>query len=232
MICRWTISFLYFFGLLCCTTARAEILPLVERAARPEVMFGAPAAFDSLLRRISAGGAGSASELLELADTPWAWRFEVVRQGLERIGEPARMAVLHRLDEKGRTESETARLLVLFEKLGQVGDESCLAAYLRGESRAVTVPALRCLAAFGEPEKSLELVQPLLGDEDPHVRLAAVWTVGELIRRQPPAGKKAERLIESVRPLLDDPVLQIRLTAAGCLQVHGSTPAPSLLRRQ
>jgi HEAT repeat protein len=72
-------------------------------------------------------------------------------------------------------------------------------------------------------------VQPLLASPDSHLRLAAVWAIGEFSRRGKPAKMKAERLSAAVRPLLDDPVLQIRLTAAETLHALGSAPAPSLL---
>ncbi len=203
---------------------------LVERASRPEVMFGQPDVYDSLLTRVAEGGESSARQLLEYADTPWGWRFEVVRRGLQMIGEPARRIILKRLKVDDRPESEAIKNLVLFEKLGRAGDEFYLVAYLTPGGGGKAVTALRCLAAFGEMEKSLELVRPLLASEDSHVRLAAVWTVGELCRKNKLPDKKTERLVKSVRLLLEDPIPQIRLTAAETLLSLGSAPVPALRR--
>ncbi len=190
---------------------------LVERASRPEVMFGQPALYDTLLSRIAEGGESSARQLLEYADTPWAWRFEVVRRGLERIGEPARLVILERLEAGKLPESETIRNLVLLEKLGRAGDESALARYLNSGAPGEAVTALRCIAAFGGLEKSLELATALLKATDANVRLAAVWAVGELWRKNGYARLTSD-LPEKLRRLADDPILQVRLTATEILE--------------
>jgi hypothetical protein len=213
-------------ALLCCDSARAEIGPLVERASMPEVMFGAPAEYDSLLARIAEGGESSAIELLEYADTPWAWRFEVVRRSLELIGDPARKAILQKLADGDLAEAKMVINLVLLEKLGQAGDEAALAIHLKSGSEGRKITTLRCLAAFGEPESSLELALPVLNADDQRIRLAAVWTVGELCRKAGPGKREAGQLGKTVRPLLDDPILQIRLTAAECMQTLGLSHAP------
>ena len=209
---------------------QADIPVLVQQAAQPEVLFGSPSRLDSLLVRITAGGSESAKELLDLADTPWAWQFEVIRRALERLGDISRREIITRLADSSLSDRKISVLLVLFEKLGQEGDESFLYGYLRAESRTVVVPALRCLAAFGAPDKTLKRLLPLLGSHDTYIRLAAVWATGELCRRRAPENKEAGQLDSAVRPLLDDPVLQVRLTAAEVLHVLGTAPAPELLR--
>ncbi len=218
------------FMLIHAPSGYAGISQLVEQASTPEVMFGQPAVYDSLLTRIAAGGESSARQLLEHAATPWAWRFEVVRQGLKRIGEPARLVILERLGTGKLPDGETVKNLVLLEKLGRAGDEASLAVHLKSGDGGRKITALRCLAAFGEPEKSLELALPLLADVDENVRLAAVWAVGELWKRYKLTDKNTGRLVKAVRLLLEDSMPQIRLTAAECLKALGSAAEPSLLR--
>ncbi len=219
IFCR-AASFLVLAALLCCGAARAGIRPLVERASLPEVMFGAPREYDSLLARIADGGESSARELLEYADTPWGWRFEVVRRGLERIGEPARKVILENLMAGDAAEGETVRNLVLLEKLGHSGDEAALAVYLKHGDSNGRITALRCLASFGEPEGSLKLALPLLGADDEKTRLAAVWTVGELWKKCGFRNLKSD-IEASLQALTGDPVLQVRLTAAEILEAAG-----------
>jgi hypothetical protein len=211
--------------------SREDISALVKLAAQPEIMFENPTRFDSLMWRITSGDEQAVGELLGLADTPWAWQFEVVRRALERRRETARKILLERLDGGTLPDDETSRYLVLFEKLGRAGDESFLAVNLRAESRTVTVPALRCLAAFGSPQKSLNLLAPLCASGDPHIRLGAAWAAGELLRR---AEEKwlPDKLEQHLKALLSDSIPQVRITAAETLGTAGRVAGPGLIERE
>lgn len=228
IFCR-AASWLALFLLIHPPSGYAGISQLVEQASTPEVMFGQPAVYDSLLTRIAAGGESSARQLLEHAATPWAWRFEVVRQGLKRIGEPARLVILENLRAGNLSESKTVKNLVLLEKLGRAGDEAFLAVYLESGDGGRKITALRCLAAFGEPKKSLELALPLLADVDENVRLAAVWAVGELWKRCDYSRLQLD-LAARLRELKNDPVLQVRLTVAEILEAGGAGQDTGLLK--
>lgn len=223
------------FLLTCCiagfaVSLRAEdVRGLVDWAGTAETMFGRPEVYDSLLAEIAAGGKPAARELLDLADTPWGWRFAAVRDALELIGDPAREEIIARLAMPA-PEPSAKILLALLEMLGRSGDESVLRGFLCPRDPSAAVLALRCLAAFGDPDESFGMVLPLLSADDSHLRLAAAWTAGKLIRRRPGAEPGA-RVISALRRLLDDPVAQVGITAADGLAAAGESDPPGLVKR-
>jgi hypothetical protein len=209
---------------------QSDIPALVEQAARPEVLFGPPSVLDSMLTAITAGGGSSVGALLDLAATPWAWQFEIIRLALERQPDLSRGAILKRLAGYKPDDGTISSLLVLFEKLGRPGDEAVLAAYLRADSRALAVPALRCVAAFGEGQSAIKLAKPLLSSPDQQIRLTAVWTVGELQRRG--SGKLPRSVVHSLEKLTGGQSPQISLSAAEVLKAAGKGNGPGVVRAE
>jgi len=184
---------------------------MVAEAARPEVIYADPARTDSLIGVIAADPAGSLPLLMTLVESPWALQFEIVRRCLERIGEPARLAVEKELEGTPATR-RAAVLLVVLEKTGGPGRESLLARYAASSEPALIVTSLRCLAAFGEPTTSTSIATSLLSHPLPQVRLAAAWTLGEICRRQKTPALPEEALA-GLRRLMADNEPRIRLTA-------------------
>ena len=127
-----------------------EIARLTAQAAQPEIYFAQAQERDSLLALL----AGEPEEqpqhirqLIELLDTPWAMQFAVLSQVLEKIGPAARMAVAEQLSASNPRVA-TARLLSVFEKLGESTDEALLAPYLEQGTPAEKISSARCLAAW------------------------------------------------------------------------------------
>lgn len=201
--------------------ARAEVSleDLVEQAGTPKVFYAQPEQRDSLISLIAESSKERVHELLCYLDTPWAIHFEVVRRALESIADRARQAVIRELSQNGDTH-HASLLLVVFEKLGQPGDEEILDRYLNSGQRSLIIPASRCLAQFGRFEQSRLLLAPLLADSSAHVRLAAVWALGKIFMRD--SGKRPNpEMIDEMRSLLGDPCPQVRFTAAETLKILG-----------
>lgn len=196
-----------------------EVSRLVREAARPEVIFAEPARADSLVGAIAAEAERNLPELLALVETPWALQFDIVRRCFERIGEPARLAVVKEL-ESDPTPRRAAMLLVLFEKIGGPGDESLPGRYAASGEPFLAITALRCLAAFGEPVQSADIATPLLAHASPQVRLAAAWSLGEIVRREG-TFRLPDKAAAGLRKLLSDSEPRVRLTAAETLAEAG-----------
>jgi hypothetical protein len=197
--------------------AEVSLVELVEQAGAPKVFYAEPQRRDSLIALLAGSGEARVQELLHCLDTPWAIHFEVIRRALESIGDHARQAVIRELGQKVDSRY-TSLLLVVFENLGQPGDEEIVGQYLNSTQGSLIIPAARCLAQFGRFEGSSRLLGPLLTDSSAHVRLAAVWALGNILVRESRKRPDAE-LEERIRLLLSDPLPQIRYQAAETLRI-------------
>ena len=197
--------------------AGISLAELVEQAGTPKVFYAEPQRRDSLIAFLAESGRASPEELLRCLDTPWALHFEVVRRALESIGDGARQAVIAELQQKPDPRY-CASLLVVFEKLGLPGDEWIAERYLKSGQRSSIIPAVRCLAGFGRFEQSSLLLAPFLADSSAHVRLAAVWALGNICLRDSQIRPYAQ-LQDRIRPLLSDPLPQLRYQAEETLRI-------------
>ena len=198
----------------------ADKLPtdsLVAEAARPEVFYGNPAACDSLIGLLAGNDGEHTGELLGMLETPWAAYYAVIRRALEKIGGPAREAVLERLAD-GKMDHDSALLLTILEKLGDKSAEKILPRFLQSAQPEVVIPAARCLAVFGPSAESRDLLASLLADSIPQIRLAAVWALGRICLRDSAAVDSAV-LGGKIQPLLKDRYPLIRFSAGETLGI-------------
>lgn len=209
------------------TELRAETLDaLLDSAATDSVYYGQPARIDSLVRMISAWPPDS---LIERLDTPWAAYYDILRRALVQSGSPARRAIIGHLRRSGAGR-DILTLLPVFEELGRKGDDRRLFPLLRSENAAWQIGACRCLARFGQPSAAWKTLVPLLESRTLHVRLAAAWCVGEILRSEPGA-RCPEKVRRVLRARLNDPLPQVRFSASEAFRLAepeaaGELPVP------
>ncbi len=203
---------------------RAQSLDaLLDSAATESVYYGQPAYVDSLVRMISTWPPDS---LIGRLSTPWATYYDILRRALLFQGAPARKAIIGRLRKAGNKQ-EIMTLLPVFEELGQAVDDKHLLSLLRSGDPSLEISACRCLSRFSRPSVVWKPLAPLLESRAVQVRLAAVWTVGEILRREPGA-RCPEKLRRALRARLDDPVPQVRFSAAETLRLAEPARSDSL----
>lgn len=223
-------ALLLFFAVNVPAAARCgTIETLVDNASTARVYFGLPALRDSLVSRIAALAAGNPDTLLDLLDTPWATRFDLIRRALLEDPERARQALIARLGKVGDSRAALP-LLNVFRELGRSGDEAALDPSLESGDPSLRVLACRCLARFGAAKRAWSQLAPLLSSESAHVRLAAARASGEIARREPEADYPAE-IPRRLKALLLDPSPRVRFTAHESLELiePGSARPPAPL---
>jgi HEAT repeat protein len=202
------------------TPGAEELYALVQEAGRPEVFYGKPEQRDSLIAVLAGKSEEDPESLVGLLDTHWVLHFEVVRQALEKLGEPAAQALRIKLSEGGAG-LPVAGLMAAFEKLGKPGDEKYLNAEQLAQNNGLKVSAARCLSAFGSGERAINMLLPWFGHSSARVRLAAVWAAGIVWKRDRKEDMK-DTLINKIRLLCNDRHPLVRFTAAETLGIISS----------